>query len=351
MKLFTVGPVEMEDEIRLMGSDKIPYFRTAEFSGVMNKIEDNIKAIVKAPEKTRVAILTASGTGAMEAAVSNVLDQNDKVLVIVGGSFGHRFEQLCQRFQIPYDALNLQFGDELTEERLSAYEGKEYSALLVNLHETSTGQLYNIDLLSAFCKRNHTLLIVDAISTLLADPFDMKKSGADVVIASSQKALALPPGISFIVSSERANERIMNHSISSIYFDLKDYFSNMDRGQTPFTPAVGIILQMARKLERVLEQGVDAVVKEHENRAQYFRKLCLENGIDIMPYPKSNALTPLYFPKGNAYDVFLKMKEEYDMMLTPNGGELSKTVLRVGHLGHLEKTDYDLVIEKLKEIL
>lgn len=350
MKIFTVGPVEMDDEIRRIGGEPIPYFRTPEFSKLMLRVEDNFKKVVHAPQDARLIVLTASGTGAMEAAVSNVLDKEDKVLVINGGSFGRRFAQLCEHFEIPYTEIKLAFGEVLTGKHLEPFENQGYTALMVNLHETSVGQLYDIDLLSAFCKRNHLLFIADVISTLFADAFDMEASGVDVVIASSQKAMALPPGLSFIMTDRRAEERIMNHHVASMYFDLKDYYKNMERGQTPFTPAVGTILQLDYQLQKIADEGIDAVVEQHAKRAAYFRNLCAENGIQIADYPKSNALTPLIF-EGNAYDIFLRLKDEYQLMLTPNGGELSGRVLRVGHLGNLKNEDYDAVVRALKEVI
>ncbi len=351
MKLFTVGPVEMQEDILQIGAEPLPYFRTAEFSEKMLKIEQQFKQVVNAPPEARLTILTASGTGAMEAAVCNLLSSQDKALVIDGGSFGHRFAQICQCFHIPFETIKLPFGQTLTAQQLAPYAHKGFTALLVNLHETSTGQLYDINLLSRFCQENGLLFIVDAISTLLADPFDMAAYGVNAVITASQKALALAPGLSFLITDGRANERIAHNPTLSVYFDLKDYLKNMERGQTPFTPAVGIILQLEKRLQEITAAGVGQIIQQHRMRAEYFRNACQRNGITVASYPKSNALTPLIFPQGNAYDVFLQMKEKFGLMLTPNGGELAGSVLRVGHLGNLSLTDYDLVVNRLKEIL
>ncbi len=351
MKLFTVGPVQMDEAIKAYGSEQIPYFRTEEFSAVMKEIEENFKILTKAPKDARLLVLTASGTGAMEAAVSNVLKKEDKVLVINGGSFGERFVQLCQCFGLCCEEVKIPYGTALSREHLEPYRGKGFDALLVNLHETSTGQLYDGEMLGQFCREEKLIFIIDAISTLFADPFNMEALGADVVICSSQKALALPPGLSFLLLNRRAQERVMRGKPMSMYFDLKDYLKNMDRGQTPFTPAVGIIMQLRLQLERMISEGIEAIVDRHKKRAEYFRIKCAENGIKVAGFPKSNALTTVEFEKENAYDIFLHLKNDKGLMLTPSGGELSNKIVRVGHLGNLEMEDFDEVIRCLREVM
>ena len=351
MKLFTVGPVEMEENVKACGGIQIPYFRTPEFSDMMRNIEYNFKSLANAPENAKLVVLTASGTGAMEAAVSNILNRNDKILVINGGSFGHRFVQLCQCFHLRYEELRLAYGEILTMEKLVPFQKKGFTALLVNLHETSTGQLYDGQLLADFCRAEHMLFIIDAISTLFADPFDMDALGADAVICSSQKALALPPGLSFILMNERVLERVQSSTPPSMYFNLKDYLKNMERGQTPYTPAVGIIIQLAEQLKHMADIGIWQITQIHQGRAEYFRKQCMLNGIKTASFPQSNALTTVEFEKDNAYEIFLRLKDEYQLMLTPSGGDLANRILRVGHLGNLNFSDFDEVIRCLREVM
>lgn len=352
MKLFTVGPVDMYDETLQIGGEPIPYFRTSEFSEIMLMVEKKFLSLLNAPENSRLVTLTASGTGAMEASVLNVLGPEDKVLVVNGGSFGKRFADICKLHNIPHDVINLEFGDVLTKERIGEYDGKGYTALLVNIHETSIGQLYDYKMLGDFCKRNNMLYIVDAISSFLADELDMEASGMDVVITASQKALALPPGLSFVALSPRIIETRVNVlPVRCMYFDFKDYLLNMKRGQTPFTPAVGIILQLVQRINDIYERGVASEIKHHENLAKAFRKMCEASEIKVVEFPKSNALTTIEFPNENALEVFNIMKDKYKKMLTPSGGDIGRKVLRVGHLGNVQLSDYEELIEELKEVL
>ena len=252
---FTVGPVMSSEAVRAVGAEQVPYFRTAEFSKLMLENEKLIKKFAKASEDSRVVFITGSGTASMEASVMNTLTKEDKALVVNGGSFGHRFVELLELHEIPYTEIKLDAGKALKEEELNKYEGQGYTAFLVNVHETSTGVHYDIDLISAFCKRNNMFLIVDAISSFLADDFNMEELGVDVMITGSQKALACPPGISVIVLSPKAVERVNNSKTKCMYLDLKDALKNQERGQTPFTPAVGILRQIHERLIEINRGG------------------------------------------------------------------------------------------------
>lgn len=190
---FTVGPVQSSEMVCAVGSEQVPYFRTAEFSQLMLENERLIKKFAKAENDARVVFITGSGTASMEAAVVNMLTENDRVLVVDGGSFGHRFVELCEIHGIPHDVIKIEAGKTVTANKLSMYAGRDYTAFLINFHETSTGVLYDMELISKFCKENKLFLIVDAISSFLADSFNMAELGVDVMITGSQKALACPP--------------------------------------------------------------------------------------------------------------------------------------------------------------
>ncbi|RDI91271.1 aspartate aminotransferase [Thermosipho africanus Ob7] len=337
----------MEEEILDIGGKPIPYFRTSEFSKMMFEIEEIFKEVIDAPKDSKFALLTASGTGAMEAAVMNIFSEKDKVLVVNGGTFGDRFAKLCEIHQINYDEIKLSFGEKLTKDHLKKFNGRDYTGLLVNIHETSTGQLYDIELLSEFCRQNNMMFVVDAISSFLADEFSMKKHNVDCVILSSQKALALAPGLSFLFLSNRAYTKVLENEVKSMYFDLKDYFQNMERGQTPFTPAVSIVYQLYAKLKSIKENGVESYILKSKNLAQHFRE-SVKSLVKIPDYPLSNALTPILVD--NAFDIFLRLKEE-GIYVTPSGGKLKDKLLRIGHIGNLTKKDNEVLISYLERMV
>ena len=345
---FTVGPVMMDDCVRAIGGDQIPYFRTPEFSRIMLENEKRMCAYFGAESGARTIFLTGSGTAAMEAAVVNTLTGKDKVLVVNGGSFGQRFCDICRVHSLRYEAIVCEAGKTLTAAQLAPYENKGFTAFLVNLGETSTGVLYDISLIADFCRRNGLFLIVDSISSFLADPFSMQECGADIVLTGSQKALALAPGLSVLCCNRRAQERIAQTEAHSLYFDLKSYLCDGERGQTPFTPAVSVLLQMHARLREIEARGgVDEEVHITSQRAVYFRK-----GIEKLPFAlfadrPSAAVTALTLtdPEKSAYRVFEVLKDEYGIFVCPNGGALKNRVFRVGHIGALRNADYDRLLD------
>lgn len=348
---FTVGPVQSSDAVRAIGAEQVPYFRTSEFSDVMFENERLIKKFAKASDDSKVVFLTSSGSGSMETAIMNTLTPNDKALVVNGGSFGHRFVELLELHHVPYTEIKLEHGKALKAEHLAPYEGQEYTAFLVNKHETSTGVHYDMNLISDFCKRNQLFLIVDCISTFLADPFDMKDLGADIMITGSQKALACPPGISVMVLSPNAISRVNNTKCVCQYFDLQIALKNMERGQTPWTPAVGILRQINARLKEIeANGGVEGEIKRIGALATYFREKIKDLPFEIVSESLSNAVTPLHPTTASAYDIFLKIKDEYGMWVCPNGGDMKDIVFRVGHIGALTTDDYDKLIAAFKEM-
>lgn len=352
MKLFTVGPVEMYPETLAIRNLQIPYFRTDEFSKLMLENAAMLKELIGTNNDSKCAFITGSGSAAMEAVVSNCFGKNDKLLIINGGSFGERFVKICQIYNISYDEVKLNFGETLTNAKLSLFFDNEYTALLVNIDETSTGQLYDIHLLQDFCQKKKMKLIVDAISSFLSDFYEMDKMNIDCSIISSQKALALAPGLSMIVMNNTFyHEKVENREPANLYLNIQEHVKNMERGQTPNTPAVGICFELHQRLMEIKAMGVENHVKMIHQRAEYFREKARLIGLNIPTYPLSNTLTPIIFEEGNAKEIYNILVNKYNLMVTPNGGALADTVLRVGHIGNLKTEDFDLLLDKMKELI
>ncbi len=350
MKLFTVGPVQPYPEIAQVYQQDIPYFRTPLYGDLVLHNLERLAAHLNVGTGGRILYYAASGTGAMEATIDNCLIPQDKVLAIDGGTFGHRFCELLEHYAIPHTAICLAWDEALTPAHLAAYEGLGYTALLVNLHETSTGQYYDLRLLSDFCRRNGLLLIVDAISTFLADAYDMAGNGVDVTIFSSQKALCLSPGAAFIALSERMQQRL-NPTPRSQYFEFGSYLRNLTRGQTPFTPAVNIMYEMDAMLSKIeREGGLQKWLEAIETKCRYFREKVTEAGFEINPhYTLSHMMTPIFTGAAPAYEVFKYLAEKHDIYVNPCGGELADKMLRISHVGNTTTDDIDTLIGALCE--
>lgn len=348
---LTVGPVQSSAKIRKIGGGQIPYFRTEEFSAVMKENEMLIKKFAGAPIDARAVFLTGSGTAAMEAAVMNVLTPKDRALVVNGGSFGQRFADLCRIHSIPFEEIRPEWGKTLTKDMLWEYEDRDFTVFLVNVHETSSGVLYDMDLISSFCRKNGLLLIVDAISSFLADELDMKRTGMNVMITSSQKALACPPGISVIIADGKAVRKIHEHHPSCMYLNLKDALEDGERGQTPFTPAVGTLLQINARLREIDASGGAAhEIERISMQAADFRRKIKGFPFMIASESVSNAITPLHPLRASAYHIFQILKDEYRIWVCPNGGDRKHEVFRVGHIGTLTTEDNDTLVEAFRDM-
>lgn len=348
---FTVGPVMSDEAVLSLGAQQVPYFRTPEFSELMFENERLMKEFARAEENARVVFLTGSGTASMEASVINSFTAEDKLLVINGGSFGQRFVDICAIHDIPYEEIKLQTGKALREETLYQYDGKGFTGLLVNVHETSTGVHYDIEMISKFCKKNNIFLVVDAVSSFLADEFNMAELGADIMITGSQKALACPPGVSIMVLSERAVKRIESRDVKCLYLNLKSALKNGERGQTPFTPAVSILIQINARLKQIeVSGGLEAEYKRIKEQAEDFREKIKGLPFEIISESMSNAVTALHPLNVSAKDIFTVLKNEYNIWICPNGGDMAETVFRVGHIGALTKDDNTTLVNAFKDL-
>lgn len=344
---FTVGPVQSSETVLAIGAEQVPYFRTAEFSEVMLENERLIKKFAHTTDDSRVVFMTCSGSGGMETAIMNTLTKEDKALVINGGSFGQRFVELLTLHEIPFAEIKLEHGRVLKPENLVPYEDKGFTAFLLQKHETSTGVHFDMNLVSEFCKRNGCFLIVDTISTFLTDPFDMAALDAGVMITGSQKALACPPGIAVMALAPSALKRVEHTKCCCQYLDLKLALKNQERGQTPWTPAVSVLRQINVRLKEIDAAGGDEVeIARAAHLATYFRNKLIEYQLpfEIVSESLSNAVTPLHPTTQSAYEIFLKLKDEYGIWVCPNGGDMKDTIFRVGHLGCLTEADYDKLI-------
>lgn len=351
---FTVGPVMSAPAVLKITSESVPYFRTPEFSEIMLENEKLMLSFLDAPENSRCVFLTTSGTGAMESVVMNVLNAGDKVLVINGGSFGARFEEMCVLHKLDHAVVRCDFGTQVTAEQLNEFDGKGFTALLVNMDETSSGVLYDMELLSAFCKRNNMLLIVDAISAFITDPISMKALDAAVVLTGSQKALAVQPGIAVIALAPKALARVEQNEEKVLYLSLKNALKNMERGQTPFTPAVATLLQIHERLKGIQEAGGIAAERERVCQiTEKFRAAVSELPFEFVvadPKDRSNAVTALKPLTCGAMKIVQVLKDEYQIWLCPNGGEKADLIFRVGHIGYITMQDLDTLLDALHDL-
>jgi aspartate aminotransferase-like enzyme len=346
---FTVGPVMSCTEVLDVAHESTPYFRTPEFSALMKENERLFLELLHASAGSRAVFLTASGTGAMESCVMNLLSERDKVIVVNGGSFGQRFVDLCALHGLDYTEIRCAFGSALRRGQLAGLE--DHTALLINMHETSSGVLYDMDMVAAFCRENGILLIVDAISAFLAEELDMEALGAAAVMTGSQKALAVQPGVSLIALSPEGLRRVEENPEKCLYLSLKQALKNGERGQTPFTPAVTTLLQIHARLSAIAAHGGASMEREKiAALAAAFRAGIADLPFALVSETPSNAVTSLHPLRVPATQIVRVLKDEYGIWACPNGGEHADEVFRIGHIGYITPADLQVLLDALHDM-
>jgi len=347
--LFTPGPVAIDEHILALGATQLPYHRTGDFSRFMREILEGLRNVFQT--RSQVTVITGSGTASMEAAVLNFLDRTDRVLIVNGGTFGQRWCDLCRVHSVSFEEYELKPGDDIDSNRLAEILSQSrFTALLINAHETSTGHLYDIESIGKIASRFDLLYVVDAISTICADRFAMDDWHVDVAILSSQKALALPPGLSFIAMSPRALSRLSTITPRTLYLNIRDCLRDQERGQLPYTPAIGLFVQLHQRLLDIRRITLPEVIHQHERKAVAFRKAISDLPFRVLPDRQSNALTALLCEGTDARNIVEQLRMEFDIEVTPSGGELKDKLIRVAHMGNQDETDRMRLISALREI-
>lgn len=348
---FTVGPVMTDPEILKIGGQPSPYFRNQEFSDVMLENEKLVLEFLNAPKDSRCIFMTTSGTGAMESCVINLIKDDDKVLIVNGGSFGRRFVELCGLHEKKYTEIKCEFGHTLNKKQLYQYVGKGYSVLLVNMGETSSGVLYDMKMISDFCKEQNIALIVDAVSSFMADKIDMIEFGAIAILTGSQKGLGLHPGAAFIALSPYALKRVEEVPEKCMYLSMRQALKNGERGQTPFTPALQVLLEMNFRLHQIKKGGgMAAENNKIANRAKTFRDFVKKLPFEFVADYPSNAVTSLHPQNVGAKSIIEEMKKKYNIWVCPNGGDLADHVFRVGHIGYITDVDMKTLMDAFEDM-
>lgn len=348
--LMVAGPTEMEEAVLNVGAKPMVYNRTPAFSEFMLKIERNLKSIFRT--ENDVLIISASGTGAMEAAVVNLLSEGDEVVVVHGGTFGYRWYEIASRYKVSCNLIEVRQGETVDPDLIRNALTPSTKAVFTTANETSTGVLTDIAAIGAIVKDSSAVLVVDAVSSLCADRLETDAWHCDVVLTSSQKALALPPGLSFITLSSKAWQLVHESKIPKYYFDLKDYKDNLVRGQTPFTPAISLLYQLDARLDGIIAAGLENVLESQREKSTYLRA-CLEKlGLSVISKNPANGVVGILFPPDiDAYVVVEKLRNDYAIEITPSPGADKHRIARIGLFGKVDCTDIDKLIVCMEKII
>ena len=294
----------------------------------------------------RTIIYTGSGTGAMSAVVENYVSTKQKAFVIDGGSFGHRWFQLCEYYGIPVFDFKVPFAKDIDYTLLEQKVASEKpDVFLCQHHETSSGQLFDLEKISGICHRYGVSLVVDVISTFLAEPLDMGALDIDICITSTQKGLNIPPGLSILFFSPKLDGYTFNHK--GYYWDFDDNFANLKRGQTPFSPATILYLQLHARLNQLVEEGGENKnIADVRHRALHFRALCQKYGWNVPAENPSYAITGFQTKDTSERVIFKGLIDKYDTYIMPGG---VPGFYRVSHMGLQSDEDLDRLAAAIHE--
>lgn len=340
-----VFPGDIDPQIAEIGSKPFIYMRTDEF-GEINKESERLLLDLIHCTGGRTIIYTGSGTGAMAAIVENYVKTKNKAIVIDGGSFGHRWFSLCEYYGCPAIDFKVPFAKDINYEELEATIAAERpDVLLCQHHETSTGVLFNLRKLSDICHKYGVSLVVDVISSFLAEPLSMDEYDIDMCVTSTQKGLNVPPGLSVIFMSKKLEGYPFAHN--GYYWDFEDNLCNLKRGQTPFSPATIIYLQLNARLKQLAAQGGEQQnIEDVKHRAEVFRAQCKRFGWEVAAEVPSAAVTGFQTKEKTNRRVFRGLIDKYDTYIMPGS---VPGFYRVSHMGLSTDEDLVLLAERIHE--
>jgi aspartate aminotransferase-like enzyme len=353
-RLFTPGPTPLHPVVQEALARPILHHRTDEFRGVFKDSIQGLQAFLKT--KDDVLILSCSGTGGMEAAVVNTIAPGERMLALVAGSFGERWVAIGKAYGAEVKVLEAKWGEVVAPEEvkkaLDADPG--IRAVFVQLSESSTGAAHDIRGIAALTRTRDALLVVDAISGAGAMPLETGAWGVDVCVVGSQKALALPPGLSFVAMSGRAWERAASLKSPRFYFDLLRERKAQAAGESAFTPAISNVIALRAALQDLEARGgVDALVRNAGTLAALTRAAAQAIGLPLVaPRAHGDALTALYAPPGLESGAIVKgLKSEFGSTVAGGQGQLKGKILRIAHLGYYDATDIFGLLATLEIVL
>jgi aspartate aminotransferase-like enzyme len=329
--------------------------RGPEFRDMIGRIHSGLQTAFQT--KNDIAILTSSGTGAMEAAVINTLSAGDRVLSISIGVFGDRFAQIAEAYGVDVVKLGVEYGDAADPAEIGKALAADASikAVLITHNETSTGITNDLAAIAKVVREYDRLTLVDAISSVGCIPVQMDAWDLDVVVTGSQKGFMVPPGLAFAAVGPRALEAAKTATLPRFYFEFSRAFTLQAQGQTPWTPAVSVMFSLDLALKKMMADGMGAVYEKHARVANDVRNGMKKLGLELFPNDEkyaSDTVTAVKVPEGVELSALRgKLRNDREVVVAGGQGSLSGKIFRVGHMGHITDEDVDDVMASLKAVL
>ncbi|MDO5089651.1 MAG: alanine--glyoxylate aminotransferase family protein [Leptotrichiaceae bacterium] len=350
--LLTPGPTNVPERyLKILGKDII-HHRTPEFRKILKESNENLKKIFKT--KNDICIITASGTGGMEASVVNFFSKGEKVIVINTGYFGERYKKICEIYGLNVIELAYEFGEgyKIEDVKKVLSETSDVKGILVTHSETSAGILNDVKALGELTKDNDILLVVDTVSGLVANDFDFEKWNIDVAVAGSQKAFLIPPGLSFVAISDKAKKAMEKSDLPKYYFSIKQYEKYFyDLSETPYTPGIALVLALHESLKDLIEKGTDVTVREKYELRKLIEEKAQNLGFTLLVKEEKNRTNTLVSVYKEGIDIksIINELENKGYTVTGGKGKYANSLMRIGILGEISKeqiNDFFVILEE-----
>lgn len=351
--LLTPGPTPLPPLVLEAMAKPIIHHRTPQFQAIIKEVSEGLKYIFQT--KGDVYMLASSGTGAMEAAIINILSPQDTVLIVQAGKFGERWTEICNAYSIKSEVLNVEWGKAVDPEVINRKlkEDPKIKAVFTTLCETSTGVATDIKAIGAIVKNTDAVLVVDAISGLGAIDLKTDEWNVDICVSGSQKGLMLPPGLGFITVSEKAWKKNAESKCPKYYFDLKKAKKSLACVDTPFTPAITLIIALAEVLKMIKQEGLENIFSRHKRLADATRSAAKALGLELFaPTAASDVVTAVKVPVGIDGEKLVKaMRDTYGVTIAGGQSEMKGKIFRFAHMGYMNEFDIITGISCLEKVL
>ena len=349
-RLFTPGPVEIPVRILRALSQVPPHHRTDVFRETVRRVTESLRRLHGT--QGEVFLLGSSGTGAMEAAVVNLLAPAEKALAVVGGKFGERWRSLLRAYGVPHEELAVEWGASVdpaeVERRLD--RDAAITTVFATHSETSTGALHDVEALARITRARGRRLVVDAITSVGVHPLPQDEWGVDVVVCGSQKGLMIPPGLATVSLAPWAAAAIDGPGLARFYFDLRKARKSAPLGETAFTPQVSLVLALEEALAMIEEEGLDQVHLRHRRLALATRAGAKAIGFKVFAARPAHSVTALTPPDGiDASAVVKRLREIHAIVVAGGQDHLKGKILRIGHMGAYDLSDIYVMLGALEE--
>ena len=351
--LMSPGPTPVPPEVLAAGAAPVIHHRGPDFRELMLRTLARLREVCRT--ENDVLLFTASGSGAFESAVVNLLSPGERVLVATAGAFGDRWCALARAYGAEVHELRYSWGETPQPEDLRSRLDESGAKVVVVVHsETSTGVVADVQALARVTRESGALVVVDAVSSLGAVPLETDAWGLDVVVAGSQKALMTPPGLSLATVSEAAWERSKRSTMPRFYFDWARMQAALEGGSTPFTPAVTLVVALDAALGLLLEEGLDTAFARHAALGRACREGAKAMGLELFSpdEERSAVVTAILTPDGvDAKELVLELRDRFGITVAGAHGELGSRMFRIGHIGYYDVLDITTSLTAVETLL